>query len=1026
MVERRAKRSKEKGKSNGGEGSKQGATTVGMYTTEGDLLPSRTGDKSAATFAHTGTVTDLIKGFGTNPGPNGTQNVTAPNIDAPTNANIPPNDGSNTNAPTTQYIAPDEGNNTHGQTNGNLTPDDGNNDNAPTKQTIIPNDGNNTNASTMQIVVPTDSKDTIAPGQQVPLTASNLAQLNPRKEKYVQPPATIDERLAQARNFLSDEDVNLCKEFTEFHQLVDDLLRALSEERQQCDVNLYNQVQDMMRVHQRRMNKLKYPLAEQVKPGLLRPYSSRLPSNDPTAMAQARLAFRKEDHAPFTIDRKPDHARFVRPFRTIDDTGRNLRKIESDAYYQTLLEPGLVNAYVEENSFEQRALKRGRRRAALQKALRAFADNREQHFKGGWMHRVVSLPQPPAATFNEPQMSQSALESERPAEPEAFEWTKKNLAFQQGQKQLEQWVNTERAQIQGNIITSDDKNMFSPEPAVFYKPTQRRGVVKARQERRLFRLARMAFAILAQTSSYHVSRATGKEAPSAPEAQVMITALSEGLIDDTMEEIEDVPTANQIMVIQQYAKSGGQLLQRGSDGGGDEAALSDSELARLDACYEEGLAEPNEEIAGLLRRLGTEFFGLIEQANDVGWENNNPMTKDEDKQALVNFREDLARDTSTTTTARKFFSLRELAQPLNGTDASLDVGEAKNLLTDRILIEHNEDLCSRRLQHDKIWSFTSKLPTRSKAQNFFSLEKWSAPPPFAPETVTQEKEGTTGASTARGTGLQQKRPRNEITAAQTTKGKRKATSDPESVPALKRSQNAVDYRSLDPTDETPSRRLAPEEIGFQVVKEKSHEPVPEVGSGMLMPAEIKEFNMKKHGQVLENAPDPVEKRLKGPPKFPFGETSTTSAALNTQIRLHLGDATAVKDAREANSKALQLFRPRTREVQVRDIILAKARNDRFLLPAPAQRINTNVYRQADVFTQAASSESNFDWWNPQAPLIAVGKQKRKRDDDSESADDSWYEDGPKQKRERVDDAAKGVSAVVDTTMSGALPAPMAA
>ncbi len=45
MVETRAKRANELGKNTGGKDSKQGATNVGMHRSEGDLLPSGTGDK---------------------------------------------------------------------------------------------------------------------------------------------------------------------------------------------------------------------------------------------------------------------------------------------------------------------------------------------------------------------------------------------------------------------------------------------------------------------------------------------------------------------------------------------------------------------------------------------------------------------------------------------------------------------------------------------------------------------------------------------------------------------------------------------------------------------------------------------------------------------------------------------------------------------------------------------------------------------------------------------------------------------
>ncbi len=71
----------------------------------------------------------------------------------------------------------------------------------------------------------------------------------------------------------------------------------------------------------------------------------------------------------------------------------------------------------------------------------------------------------------------------------------------------------------------------------------------------------------------------------------------------------------------------------------------------------------------------------------------------------------------------------------------------------------------------------------------------------------------------------------------------------------------------------------------------------------------------------------------------------------------------------------------------------------------------------DVFTQAASMESNITWLQPQVLIKASGNQKRKRGDDSES------EDGPTPKRGRIEDAEPKAGPKVDTTMSGALPAP---
>lgn len=659
----------------------------------------------------------------------------------------------------------------------------------------------------------------------------------------------------------------------------------------------------MLRVHQTRMDRLKYPVAETVNPNLLVPYSSRLPSKDPGAIAEARQVLRKEDHAPFTIDRQPDHDEFLRAFRTQDDAGKNLRSIEIQAYFKTLQTPSLVRRRVDESSFERRTLKRGRRRANIQTVLQVCAGNSEQCFEGGWMHRVVTLPKPPPLAVEEPRMFQAPVDGEREQEPDAFEWTKKNMAFQQDQLQIEEWVNTERVEAGGDTIALDDKSTLRLEPFVFYKPTQKRGVVKARLEKRLIRLTRVTLAIIAQIASDDYSRSMqGEEPPSTFEALVMLQAIRDGIMQGS---IEDLSTASRVTIIHRYVEAGGQLLAAERDDGSGNAPLADAELAHLEACTAEALSMPSTETADLLTRLSIELFDLIEtvqgkystgsDGTDSVQTGNGSSANDQKRQALIDFREELADDTSTTTRPRKFISLQEMAQPLGGkggkveNDELPDIELAKNLLTDRILTENHHDRPTRKLQHDKLWSFTYKLPQRSKAMNFFSMEKWLGPPPFDPRKAGRRTTDSSNASTSQQTNRQAKLLRNAVKAAAGTGTKRKATSDPNTTPAPKRSQHAVDYRSLAPDDTNPSRRLAPEEIGFSVIDEDSHEIVPKVGSGQLMPPEIRDFDIKRHGQVLENAPDPKEKRLKGPPRFPFAETSTTAAVMNQQIKLDLRD-----------------------------------------------------------------------------------------------------------------------------------------
>ena len=722
-----------------------------------------------------------------------------------------------------------------------------------------------------------------------PLTTTNLAQHTEPKASYVQPPATADERLMQAKNFLSDQDVNSINKFRDHHWEIECLLRTLSDEKIPCDSGLFRRVQDMLRVHQARMDRLENPIAEPVDSKRLVPYSTRLPTQDPAGIEAARNALRKEDHAPFTIDRKPDHDQFVRAFRSNDKFGQSLREVERGAYFQTLKDPSLASEYLKETTYEERAFKRGRRRAALQLALRTIASNEEQTFYDGPVHRVVSLPQAPTKRTEEPRMCQALSKSERPTEPDRFAWTKKNIQFQHDQKQLETWINGERAQIRASLRepsgASSALTHLPAEPVMFYKPTQKQCIVAHRRERRVARLVRVAFEMIARLSYDHISNAMeDTQAPSSPEARVIIWALKRGLIDSDANNTRDVSTATQIEGLQQYEKIGGQLLHNKSDDDFPKSPLDDAQLDRLGACSMQNLSEPDDDTRTLLQTLRIELLSLVSELETGHHKNYSEGDMIRGKEALKSFREDVATKSSALRAQERDLSLRELANPLNSIEISSRAGQARTLVTDQILAENNEDLRDHRLELSKIWSFSTTLSELSRAQNYFSMEKWPIRSQSVTTTLaaTQTATAKRKASTALETTVESKRPRDEYT-TRATDGKRKKTTDAEHASSPKRSAYAADYPSLDPTDPRPSRRLAPEEIGFHVVKEKSNEKVPRTGGSM--PLEIKDFNVMKRGQILENAPDPREKRFKGEARFPFGETSTTWAAMNMQIEM---------------------------------------------------------------------------------------------------------------------------------------------
>ena len=129
-----------------------------------------------------------------------------------------------------------------------------------------------------------------------------------------------------------------------------------------------------------------------------------------------------------------------------------------------------------------------------------------------------------------------------------------------------------------------------------------------------------------------------------------------------------------------------------------------------------------------------------------------------------------------------------------------------------------------------------------------------------------------------------------------------------------------------------------------------------------MPPEIMDFDVQKHGQILENAPDPREKRMKGEARFPFGETNTTSLAMNTQIGMELGRSKrlflprtltwnkplTVTDRVQGagTSNALVLRRPRDRNRPTRETMAPFAQKVGWTLPSPGPQLQIDQLKQS--------------------------------------------------------------------------------
>ena len=687
---------------------------------------------------------------------------------------------------------------------------------------------------------------------------------------YNPPPATADERLEQAKIFLSDEDINVNQGFAQKHQQIDTYLRRISDEKIPCNAQIYREVKSMLLVHKARMDKQRYEGNRPTDYGLLPKYSQRLGLRDTSERAKLRGAPLREDHPPFTIERKSDQIEFLRAFRAKTEQGRALRALEAAAYDETLLDSSLVNEYLEEKTvanetendkaerFSVRARKRGRRRAAVQIALRSFAQNSEQHFAGGWDHRVVRPPAPPMVEPAEPIMFAPLDKEQQPPAIHPYRYTRKILQFQEAQREMEEGFN-------GKLANSDKSVVYSW--LDFPNPSHRRTVAKARCENRIRVLSLLTFDLLVKVGTEEIMQERDEET----QAKVFV----EEWALPAREEVGggDLPQQTKVRLVLAYYSEdpgwpGDSLAVRAKS-----RPLSPQEIAALQQYIESKSSVSNATVHELTTKLGTELADAWSQLAD------NRLAQDESKNresaisALRRIRAyQYERDDSKHRNRGRKAPLRELAQALDGNKAELNHAEAINLMSDRILNENHENERPQRVTLDEMWSFAAHVPPESRNRNFFSIEQWSG---FAPIKFDEE-------------------------ARMTATGKRKAGGDDDNlpIPPFKRQRadefdnsvrrpmrqyHAVVYDPLNPDNPNSSRRLPPEEFGFVQVEETPHEPVPVIGSGELMPPEIKAFDYQRDGHVLENAPDMKEDHQEGSPFFPFAETPFMQVLLGRQI-----------------------------------------------------------------------------------------------------------------------------------------------
>lgn len=261
-------------------------------------------------------------------------------------------------------------------------------------------------------------------------------------------PQTVNDKLRQAKNFLSDKDANRRLEFPSRYEKIDKFLQLIAKERIECDGKLYDEVQAMVQVHRSRVNRAKVQNTRRPDSSLPPLQSDRLSLIDTSVREHFPGAPLRDDHPPFTLERPVDQNLFIKALHSpaSGDSGAEARraellKIESDGFLETLKNPSLVHEWIEESEsqtrderFNARATRRGRRRAAIRMALRSFATNCEQHHKGRWDRCDFRLPSSPVVKSPGGSLVFAKTKNSQKDSERSLSWTEKYQNYLQAQR----------------------------------------------------------------------------------------------------------------------------------------------------------------------------------------------------------------------------------------------------------------------------------------------------------------------------------------------------------------------------------------------------------------------------------------------------------------------------------------------------------------------------------------------------------------------------------------------------------------
>lgn len=442
----------------------------------------------------------------------------------------------------------------------------------------------------------------------------------------------------------------------------------------------------------------------------------RLPPSDPAKVTKLQGQLQNDDLFPFSLEEGSDDEAFLAAFNDSGDEGTNLRRFDRDGFNEVISCPSLAarNPDLPDETFEQRAKKRGRDSAALQLALRLFCRNYEQHYGSLVDQRLVDFP--PTLTPRIKQLKESSVR-------DAFQCTKMNALFR-----AEQFEYENPKAIAMSTTSEKDLKAEDQHPSMI-DPTAWSGVRSANKEIEGILLQRLLWKILIMAAK-RIHRGGGPQSLEEQFVQSQWDAIVTFQTDELRyrSDIQD-------LVFEYITCLLGEEYQLGPSFSGRiyDYSVSSSSIRMLDSLTSanEPSSIQNDLREKALCPVAMRVLYLFSETSDnkanekqgATMKANEIIPPPEERVKYFKKQRKFLRNTTPGWKSKgKYLTLKEVVKPIR---ARLSVSEAApdvNILSSMLAVENTRNPKYYALDYDQIWVFSRELPTYSKVRNFFSLK----------------------------------------------------------------------------------------------------------------------------------------------------------------------------------------------------------------------------------------------------------------------------------------------------------------